>query len=76
MTNIINLNKKRKAKKREEKEKQAEKNRIKYGRTKQEKQQAKQSTDKAERKLEGHKLSKCDENPSDSIEHSDDEKED
>ncbi len=58
MVNIINLNKKRKAKIRLEKEKKAAENRIKFGRTKEEKQIAKQENERHERHLDGHKLEK------------------
>jgi hypothetical protein len=61
MVNVINLNKKRKAKKRLEKEKKASENRIKFGRTKKEKQIAKQENERNERFLDGHKLDNKDE---------------
>ncbi|KTD82947.1 DUF4169 family protein [Legionella waltersii] len=56
MVEIINLNKKRKAKIRLEKEKRASENRIKFGRTKQEKQLEKQDKERIERHLDGHQL--------------------
>ena len=56
MAQIINLNKRRKAKKRQEKEKKAAENRVKYGRTKQERLLAKQEKERADRHLDGHKL--------------------
>ncbi|CZI52958.1 Uncharacterised protein [Legionella pneumophila] len=56
MADIINLNKKRKAKVRLEKEIKASENRIKFGRTKKEKQQEKQDNERSERHLDGHKL--------------------
>lgn len=56
MAEIINLNKKRKAKLRLEKEKKASENRIKFGRTKQEKQLDKKENERNERHLDGHKL--------------------
>ncbi|MDR3442393.1 MAG: DUF4169 family protein [Legionella sp.] len=56
MADVINLNKKRKAKNRLEKEKKASENRIKFGRTKKEKQLAKQENERIERHLDGHKL--------------------
>ena len=56
MAEIINLNKKRKVKIRLEKEKKAAENRIKFGRTKKEKQIAKQEKERYERLLDGHKL--------------------
>ncbi|MFW2534177.1 MULTISPECIES: DUF4169 family protein [unclassified Legionella] len=58
MVEIINLNKKRKAKIRLEKEKKASENRIKFGRTKNEKQLEKQEKERSERYLDGHKLEK------------------
>ncbi|WP_115712431.1 DUF4169 family protein [Legionella sainthelensi] len=54
--NIINLNKKRKTKNRLENEKKASENRIKFGRTKKEKQLEKQENERNERFLDGHKL--------------------
>ncbi|KTD70754.1 MULTISPECIES: DUF4169 family protein [Legionella] len=61
MVDIINLNKKRKAKTRLEKEKKASENRIKFGRTKKEKQIAKKENERDERHLDGHKLEKKEE---------------
>ncbi|HHF0525917.1 TPA: DUF4169 family protein [Legionella anisa] len=58
MVNVINLNKKRKAKIRLEKEKKASENRIKFGRTKKEKLLEKQENERDERHLDGHKLEK------------------
>lgn len=58
MVDVINLNKKRKAKNRLEKEKKASENRIKFGRTKKEKQIEKQENERNERHLDGHKLEK------------------
>ncbi|KTD00237.1 DUF4169 family protein [Fluoribacter gormanii] len=58
MVEIINLNKKRKAKIRLEKEKKASENRIKFGRTKKEKQIEKLENERNERHLDGHKLEK------------------
>ena len=58
MADIINLNKKRKAKIRSEKEKTATENRIKFGRTKKEKQLDKKDIKRNERQLDGHKLEK------------------
>lgn len=58
MAKIINLNKKRKTKTLLEKEKKASENRIKFGRTKKEKQIAKQENERNERHLDGHKLDK------------------
>lgn len=62
MTKIVNLNKKRKAKKKEDKEKTAVENRIKYGRTKEEKKLAEAAADIDERKLDGHELVKGEDN--------------
>ncbi|STX51787.1 Uncharacterised protein [Legionella busanensis] len=56
MVNIINLNKKRKAKVRLAKEKKAAENRIKFGRTKKEKQLEKQNNIHDRRHLDNHKL--------------------
>lgn len=61
MAEIINLNKRRKAKNRFEKEKKAAENRIKFGRTKKEKQIVKQENEREERLLDGHKLEKNEE---------------
>lgn len=58
MVDVINLNKKRKTKLRLEKEKKASENRIKFGRTKKEKQIEKQDNERNERHLDGHKLEK------------------
>ena len=55
MTEVINLNKKRKAKARSEKEKTAVQNRVKFGRTKEEKQAEKIKAERAEKLLLGHK---------------------
>ena len=58
MAEIINLNKKRKAKISLEKEKNASENRVKFGRTKIEKQNAKKDNERSARELDGHKLEK------------------
>ncbi len=58
MTNPINLNQFRKAKQKAEKAKLAEENRIKFGRTKAEKNLAKSKADKAKSDLDGHKREK------------------
>lgn len=55
MSEIINFNKQRKAKARSEKEVRAQQNRLKYGRTKQEKLLDKANAEKRERHLEAHK---------------------
>ncbi len=62
MGEVINLNKKRKTKIRLEKAKKASENRIKFGRTKKEKQIEKQENERNERHLDGHKLEKKEEN--------------
>ncbi len=56
MTEIINLNKKRKARARTQKEKTASENRIKFGRTKQEKTIGQRNAKSAEQRLAGHKI--------------------
>ncbi|RUR05372.1 DUF4169 family protein [Legionella sp. km772] len=56
MVDIINLNKKRKAKIRLEKEKTAAENRIKFGRTKKERQLEQLEKERDKRYLDGHKL--------------------
>lgn len=56
MAEIINLNKKRKVKNRLEKEKKASANRLKFGRTKEEKLLEKQNNDREKRFLDGHKI--------------------
>ncbi len=55
MTEIININKKRKARARIEKEARAAENRLKFGRTKQEKLAEKLKAEKLERHLHAHK---------------------
>ncbi len=55
MTEVINLNRQRKAKTRTDKEKQAAENRRKFGRTKEEKKLEKKKAELAERQLQGHK---------------------
>ncbi len=61
MADIINLNKKRKAKNHLAKETKATENRIKFGRTNKERQIAIQENDRNERHLDGHQLEKKDE---------------
>ena len=58
MTEIINLRQKRKAKARTEKEKMASENRLKYGRTKEEKQKETLESKRDQRHLDGHKREK------------------
>ena len=55
MGEIIKFNQKRKEMARAEKEKKASENRVKFGRTKEEKKLEKSKADKAERHLDGHK---------------------
>ena len=61
MTNVINLNQTRKDKARVDKSKKASENRVKFGRTKTEKNLEKLKSEKAEQLLEGHKREKNDE---------------
>lgn len=56
MSNVINLNKVRKAKARTASEKLAAENRLRFGRSKDEKQRERNQTLEAARKLDGHKL--------------------
>jgi hypothetical protein len=57
MTNdIVNLRQFRKSKARAERDAKAEENRVKFGRTKAEKQLQKAEKEKARRQLDGHKL--------------------
>lgn len=56
MTEVINLNHKRKAKARSEKEKKASQNRVKFGRTKEEKNRETLHAERSRKLLEGHKL--------------------
>ncbi len=58
MADVINLNKKRKTKILLGKEKKSSENRIKFGRTKNEKQIEKQVNERNDRHLDGHKLEK------------------
>ena len=56
MAELVNLRKFRKKKARAEKSAEAENNRIRFGRTKQEKQQATRETEASEKSLDGKKL--------------------
>lgn len=56
MAEIINLNHKRKSKIRATKEQKAIENRVKFGRTKKEKQQEQHDNQRNVRHLDGHKL--------------------
>ena len=55
MADIVNLNRARKAKARSDKEAQAAQNRIAFGRTKAEKQQAAAEKARADRQIDDHK---------------------
>lgn len=55
MAEIVNLRMARKHKKRADKEKQAEENRVKFGRSKRERQKSKAVSDLEKRKLDGLK---------------------
>ena len=56
MTEPVNLNKFRKARKRAEKEQRASENRVKYGRTKAEKDLEKSRADKLRKAADDHKI--------------------
>ncbi len=56
MSNVINLNKARKARARTAAEKLAAENRVRFGRSKEEKQRERNQTAEAAKKLDGHKL--------------------
>ncbi len=58
MSTPVNLNRFRKSRDRAEKDAKAEENRVKFGRTKAEKQLDKAAEDKARRHLDGHKRDK------------------
>jgi hypothetical protein len=60
MAEIINLNKRRKAQARDARESQSAANRIKYGRTKAEKQNDRQEEEKASRLHEDRRLDEKD----------------
>ncbi len=57
MSEVINLNKTRKAKARTQKEKKASQNRLLFGRTKAEKKTDLLNAKRAEKNIDGHKLS-------------------
>ncbi len=61
MTNVTNLNRFRKSRVRSEKQKQAKENRVRFGRSKQEKMIGKARQTKADSHLDAHKLEKDDE---------------
>lgn len=56
MAEIINLRRARKDRARTEREKEAEENRIRFGRTRAEKEQASREAGQAARHLDGHRL--------------------
>ncbi|NFV79545.1 DUF4169 family protein [Magnetospirillum aberrantis] len=56
MAEIVNLNRWRKAKAKEEKTKQADANRVAFGRTKAEKEAARQAAELLKRGLDGKKV--------------------
>lgn len=56
MAEIVNLNRFRKTKSRTEKKAQADRNAVKFGRSKAEKQHESSSIEKRDRNLDGHKL--------------------
>ncbi|CAN7434965.1 DUF4169 family protein [Phenylobacterium sp. LjRoot164] len=58
MSNVVNLNKARKARERERARDQAQENRVRFGRTKNDKDVSKAETKKAEQTLDGAKLEK------------------
>lgn len=61
MGEVVNLNRARKAKDRDEREKTAAENRVRFGRTKAERERERALTDAADRALAGHKLNDGDE---------------
>jgi hypothetical protein len=61
MAEIVNLNKKRKAKARADDESRAQANRIKYGRTKAEKENDRRAEERSARMHEGRELGKKEE---------------
>ena len=58
MSNVVNLNRARKARERERERDQAQENRVRFGRTKNAKDVAKAEAKKAEQSLDGAKLDK------------------
>lgn len=60
MSNVVNLNKARKARERDKARDQARENRAKFGRTKIDKDLAKAETQKADQLLDGAKRDKTD----------------
>jgi Domain of unknown function (DUF4169) len=59
-SNIVNLNKFRKAKTRAEQDKRAEENRAKFGRSKEEKRTDSDEVTRRDALLDGAKIEKCD----------------
>lgn len=62
-SNIVNLNKARKAKDHADKEKRAEENRTKFGRTKQKKTSDSDEQNRRDALLDGAKVEKCENDP-------------
>jgi hypothetical protein len=60
MADIVNLNQIRKAKAREEQQRQAQENRLRFGRSKTEKETVHRLETKADRALEGHRRERPD----------------
>lgn len=58
MSHIINFNKARKARAKTEAEQRAVENRLRFGRSKEEKQRERNQSAEAAKKLDGHKLDK------------------
>ncbi len=56
MGEVINLNRFRKARARSQEAKQADENRTRYGRTKEDKRRGKAESDRASKELDGKKL--------------------
>lgn len=65
MAEIINLRRARKMKKRDDAARQADANRLAFGRSKHDRDLARQEKTLAERKLDGHRLDTSDDKPSD-----------
>lgn len=61
MPEIVNLNRARKQKARAGRKAQAAENRVRFGRTKAERETAKATADKAERDIAGHRIERDDE---------------
>ena len=65
MTEIVNLRRARKQRARQDAEAQANRNRIAFGRTKAERKLTEAQADKADRTLDGHRLTGQDRKPRD-----------